>query len=153
MATDHDKWIYEDSVSRGSLTRQLASYDKFITLRTPHNAQPYLKSTFEEVWNYAEKDLREMSKNKFRSPQDLTQELFRTWQICQSNFLPYNTYQDTKMFPLVFRAPKAIQAIREQTYSLVCINDSEYIRDFETVMQGLHESFNHILPEKSEFEL
>lgn len=153
MARDHDKWFYEDYGSRARLTRLLSSYDKFITLRTPHNAQPYLKSTFEEVWNYVEEDLLEMSKNKFRSPQDLTQELFRTWQICQSNFLPYNTYQDTKMFPLVFRSPKAIQAIREQTYSLVCINDSEYIRNFENVMQGLHASFNHILPEKSGFEL
>lgn len=153
MARDHDKWFYEDYGSRGRLTRLLSSYDKFITLRTPHNAQPYLKSTFEEVWDYVGENLREMSKNKFRSPQDFTQELFRTWQICQSNFLPYNTYQDTKMFPLVFRSPKAIQAIREQTYSLVCINDSEYIRDFESVMQGLHASFNHILPEKSEFEL
>src|SRR5690554_5066730 len=66
MARNHDKWFYEDYGSRGRLTRLLASYDKFITLRTPHNAQPYLKSTFEEVWNYAEKDLREMSKNNFR---------------------------------------------------------------------------------------
>jgi len=150
---DHQKWFFEEYGSRARLTRLLAGYDKFITLRTPHNAQPYLKSTFEEVWDYAGAELNEMSKNKFRSPQDFTQELFRTWQICRSNFLPYNTYKDTKMFPLIFRSKKAIRAIREQSYKLVCINDNEHIRNFEQVMEGINASFNHILPEKSSFEL
>src|SRR5690606_23964244 len=134
---------------RGKLTKRLKFYDKFLTLKTPHNAQPYLKKTFEEVWDYAGAELTAVSAHQFRSPKDLTLELFRTWQICQSNFEPYNTYQDTKMFPLVFRSAKAIKAIREQQYKLVCINDSEYIRNFDEVIKGLHESFHHILPEKS----
>ena len=83
---------------KSRLTRLLKPYNKFITLITPHNAQPYLKSTFEEVWEYAGAELTKASENRFRSPNDYTQELFRTWQICRSNFLPYNTYSDTKMF-------------------------------------------------------
>lgn len=152
LKRDREKWFFDEYGSRANLTRRLESYHKFVTLRTPHNAQPYLKRTFEEVWAYAGNELTEMSAHRFRSPKDLTLELFRTWQICQSNFQPYNTYQDTKMFPLVFRSAKAIRAIRDQQYKLVCINDSEYIRNFDAVMHGLHESFQQILPEKSSFE-
>ena len=150
---DHEKWFFDEYGSKARLTRLLAGYDKFVTLRTPHNAQPYLKSTFEEVWDYAGAELHEMSQHRFRSPKDYTQELFRTWQICRSNFLSYNTYQDTKMFPLLFRSKKAIQAIRDQSYKLVCINDNEHMRNFEQVMEEVSASFNHILPEKSSFEL
>ncbi len=150
---DHDKWFHPSYGSKAKLTRRKKNSDKFMTLRTPHNAQPYLKSTFEEVWGFAEKELTEMSNNRFRSEQDYTQELFRTWQICRSNFMPYNTYKDTKMFPLIFRSKQAIKAIHEQSYKLICINDSEYIRNFEKIMHGLHTSFEHILPEKSSFEL
>lgn len=153
LERDHDKWFTELYGSKARLTRLLKSYNKFITLRTPHNAQPYTKNTFEEVWEYAGKELTEMSRHRFRSPNDYTMELFKTWQICQSNFAPYNTYIDTKMFPLVFKSGKAIKAIREQSYSLVCINDSEYIMNFEKTMQGLNASFESILPEKSSFEL
>ena len=153
MRNDHDKWfnpIYEEKTG---LTRLLRSYNKFITLRTPHNAQPYLKTTFEEVWEFAEKELTEMSAHRFRSRHDCTQELFRTWQICRSNFTPYNTYNDTKMFPLVLKAKKAIDSIYNQSYSLICLNDSEHIRNFEKTMRNLHAAFESILPEKSEFEL
>ena len=152
MARDHDKWFHESYGKRSRLTRLLEPYGKFVTLRTPHNAQPYTKTTFEEVWDYAGKELTGMSAHRFRSPEDYTQELFRTWQICRSNFVPYNTYQDTKMFPLVFRAKQAVKAIREQSYKLVCVNDSEHIINYDKTMQAVEDAFNHILPEKSTFE-
>ncbi|MDR0541614.1 MAG: Stealth CR1 domain-containing protein [Dysgonamonadaceae bacterium] len=153
MKRDHDKWFHKMYGNKARLTHLLRPYHKFITLRTPHNAQPYLKATFEEVWEYAGKELTGMSDHKFRSPKDYTQELFRTWQICRSNFTPYNTYCDTKMFPLAIRKEKAIQAIREQSYSLICLNDSIHIRNFEKTMKNIHAAFAGILPDKSAFEL
>ena len=153
MKRDHDKWFNEIYGKKACLTRFLKPYNKFITLRTPHNAQPYTKSTFEEVWRFAEKELTEMSTHRFRSPKDCTQELFRAWQICQSNFMPYNTYNDTKMFPLVLKAKKAVESIYNQSYSLVCLNDNAHIKDFDKITQNLHAAFESILPEKSGFEL
>ena len=150
---DHDKWFNPVYGKKRRMTRLLQPYNKFITLRTPHNAQPYTKATFEEVWEFAEKELTGMSVHRFRSGDDYTQELFRTWQICQSNFTPYNTYNDTKMFPLVLKAKQAIDLICNQSYSLVCLNDSAHIRDFDKIMQDLHVAFESILPDKSEFEL
>lgn len=153
MARDHDKWFNKSYGSKAFLNYLLKPYGKFITLRTPHNAQPYLKSTFEEVWAVAEKELLETSVNRFRALNDLTPELFRTWQICKGNFEPYNTYNDTKMFPLMIRSKQAIRAISEQTYSLVCLNDNVHIRNYNQVMEDLKNAFDSILPGKSSFEL
>ena len=152
MARWHDKWFCKDYGSKARLNYLLKPYGKFITLRTPHNAQPYLKSTFEEVWAVAGKELTETSANRFRALTDYTPELFRTWQICRGNFEPYNTYQDTKMFPLMVRPKQAVRAIHDQSYKLVCLNDNVHIRNYDMVMGNIKNAFEHILPEKSSFE-
>lgn len=149
---DHDKWFHPSYGLRARWNYLLRPYGKFITLRTPHNAQPYLKSTFEEVWAVAEKELTETSANRFRSETDYTPELFRTWQICRGNFEPYNTYSDTKMFPLMVKSAAAIRAIYSQQYSLICLNDNVNIRNYDMVMKRLKLAFHHILPQKSSFE-
>lgn len=153
MARDHDKWFHKSYGSRARWNYLLKPYGKFITLRTPHNAQPYLKSTFEEVWAVAEKELTETSANRFRTVTDYTPELFRTWQICKGNFEPYNTYSDTKMFPLMLKPKQAIKAIYNQSYTLICLNDNVHIRNYAQVMENIKNAFESILPEKSSFEL
>lgn len=153
MKRDHDKWFDKSYGARARWNYILKPYGKFITLRTPHNAQPYLKSTFNEVWAAEEEELTKTSVNRFRSITDYTPELFRTWQICKGNFSPYNTYRDTKMFPLMIKSKKAIKAIRNQTYSLICLNDNIHIRNYEMVMRNIKEAFLSILPTKSTFEI
>ncbi len=152
LARDYDKWFFAEYGKKAQLTKLMQWYDKFITLRTPHNAQPYLKSTFEEVWNYAGDKLSVASENRFRSTDDYTQELFRTWQICQSNFTPYNTYQDTKMFPLLIKSKQAIKAIEEQSYKLICLNDNDHIKNYDQIIRQIDDAFTKILPNKSTFE-
>ena len=149
----HDKWFHKSYRSRARWNYLLRFYNKFITLRVPHNAQPYLKSTFEEVWAEEGEELTRTSVNRFRALDDYTPELFRIWQICKGNFEPYNTYSDTKMFPLMVKSKKAVKAIYEQAYSLICLNDNVHIRNYDIVMQNLHDAFQSILPEKSSFEL
>lgn len=153
MARDHDKWFHKSYGAMARWNYLLKPYNKFITLRTPHNAQPYLKKTFEEVWAVAGEELTETSANRFRALNDLTPELFRTWQICKGNFEPYNTYKDTKMFPLMIKSKQAEKAIRNQAYSLICLNDNIHIRNYEQVMNNIKQAFETILPEKSAFEL
>ncbi len=153
MREFHDKWFDKSYGSKARMNYILKPYNKFITLRVPHNAQPYLKETFEEVWEAAGKELTETSRNRFRKVTDYTPELFRTWQICRGNFEPYNTYQDTKMFPLMVKPKKAVEAIRNQSYALVCLNDNVHIRNYDQVMSNIKDAFQSILPEKSSFEL
>jgi len=153
MQRDHSKWFTKMYDSKARWNKFLKFYPKFVTLRTPHNAQSFLKSTFEEIWTVIEKELTEASTHRFRSETDLTPELFRTWQICKGNFEPYNTYNDTKMFPLVIKPKQAIAAVKNQSYKLVCLNDNVHIRNYEQVMKNIKDAFESILPEKSSFEI
>ncbi len=153
MERFHDKWFVPEYGRRARWNRILKSYSKFITMRTPHNAQPYLKSTFEQVWTACSDELTACSAHRFRTSEDLTPELFRAWQCCSGSFEPYNTYADTKMFPLVIKPKQAIEAVRNQSYRLVCLNDNVHIRNYATVMKNLEDAFEAILPEKSGFEI
>ena len=153
MATHHNKWFDKSYGLKARWNYILKSYGKFITLRVPHNAQPYLKTTFDEVWNAAEKELTETSSNRFRALTDLTPELFRMWQICRGNFEPYNTYKDTRMFPLIIHHKQAVRAICRQSYSLICLNDNVHIRNYGHVIGNIKDAFQHILPDKSSFEI
>jgi len=148
-----DKWFDKSYGMKARWNYILKPYGKFVTLRTPHNAQPYLKSTFEMVWATVGKELSKSSANRFRTTSDLTPELFRTWQICAGNFEPYNTYIDTKMFPLVIRPKQAVAAVRNRSYKLVCLNDNIHIRNYAQTMRNIQEAFESILPEKSSFEI
>ena len=149
----HDKWFTPEFSGKDGLNRFLKCYPNFITLRVHHNAQPYLKSTFEKVWENEGEELIRTSKNRFRDSSDYSPELFRTWQICEGNFTPYNTYKDTKMFPLMVKPKQALKAIRNQEYSLVCLNDNNNIRNYDRLMEEIKEAFESILPEKSSFEI
>jgi hypothetical protein len=57
------------------------------------------------------------------------------------------------MFPLVLKSKKAIRAVKEQSYKLVCLNDNVHIRNYDKVLGELKAAFESILPEKSGFEL
>lgn len=149
----HDKWFHKSYGTKAFWNYVLKFSGKFTTLRVPHNAQPYLKSTFVDVWNAAEKELTETSSNRFRALTDYTPELFRIWQICEGNFTPYNTYKDTKMFPLMVKPNQAVKAIYNQSYSLICLNDNVHIKNYDAVITNIDNAFKSILPEKSSFEL
>ena len=153
LKRDYEKWFTPEYGGKVWMNYFMKHYDKFITLRVHHNAQPYLKKSFEDAWKKAQVELSVTSKNRFRDKSDHTHELFRTWQICEGNFTPYNTYKDTKMFPLMVKPKQAVKAIKNQEYSLVCLNDNKRIRNYDKLMAELNEAFESILPEKSSFEI
>jgi len=53
----------------------------------------------------------------------------------------------------MIKSKKAIKAVREQTYSLVCLNDNVHIRNYKQTMENIKSSFEAILPDKSSFEI
>lgn len=153
LRRDHDKWFDKSYGSKARWNYILKCYPQFTALRTPHNAQPHTKTAYKEVWAIAEKELNTASAHRFRTEEDYTQELFRMWQICKGWFEPYNTYTDTQMFPLLIRPKQAVEAVKGQSYRLVCLNDNVHIRNYEQLMKDLGDAFESILPEKSSFEI
>ena len=116
-----------------------------------HLPQPYLKSTFDEVWKNCLDVLTETMKSRFRSENDVNQWLFRYWQLCKGNFYPINPAKQRKYFELDMDIEEIRYAIQKQKYKEIVLNDAE-CDDFDYRMKKIIEAFDSILPEKSGFE-
>lgn len=125
------------------------NFTSFLSTHIPHS---YLKSTFEEVWEKEEEILKKTSSSKFRNKENVNQWLMRYWQLVAGKFEP-RSIKDGKNFMLSDDNQAAINAIVNQEYKLICLNDTINITDFEKVKYEIKNSFNQILSSKSNFEL
>ncbi|MDA3046006.1 Stealth CR1 domain-containing protein [Campylobacter sp. VBCF_06 NA8] len=125
---------------------------RFYVLTNPHLPQPFIKSTFEEVWNKCNKVLINTMKSKFRTPGDVNQWLFRYWQIYSGNFYPQNNSMKM-LFNLTEQTniDEICNFIKEKKYKEICISDDN-VENFDEMMIKIQQAFNAILPEKSKFE-
>ena len=132
-----------------------------------HHPQPYLKSTFQEVWAKEQERLLQTSASKFRDNQDVNQYLFRYWQLVTGKFTPskYKEFVKKRKYVEVRTLGNAVNAARDiesQKYKMYCINDAtakgRYTKkdisdeDFEKSKFLIKEAFEKILPKKSSFE-
>lgn len=131
----------------------LLPWDNFTGFYEMHVASSFLKSTFEEVWNVEFDELDKTSKHKFRDlKQDVNQWLMKDWQLASNNFTPRKS-KFGKNFNLENEFEDAISAIINQKYEMICLNDSDNIEDYENQKLKIIESFEKILPQKSQFEI
>ena len=119
---------------------------------TVHNPSPFLKQTFEEVWEKEGEALKAMSSNRFRSSTDLTPYLFREWQKLSGNFVPANILREFGYFNLSDRNDKLIATIRGGRKKLICINDADLRGDVDRIARELSGAFLAKMPDKSSFE-
>lgn len=136
----------------------LLPWSRFTGFVDPHMPQPFLKSTFEEVWAEEREALEMTSASKFRNCNDLNQYLFRYWQLAKGNFMPISM-KDTKYITMTMenlRNGEVTRSIISGKYAMVCLNDSEEIateKEFAEAKKIVQEAFDKILPEKSSFEV
>lgn len=122
----------------------------FSSIYNQHLPIPYLKRTFQKVWEIEEGALAETSKCKFRNNENVNHFLFRYWQMLTNNFKP--SRKKGEILTLRNKNDKIFKAIKEQKYPLFCINDSDHISDYNGTKKKLVNSFNYVFPEKSSFE-
>lgn len=121
----------------------------------PHQPQPFLKSTFIELWQKEPKVLNETSKSKFRKDTDVNQYLFRYWQLLTGKFSPVS-FCDSLCIQIknMDDAEAVVRQIIRSKYSLLCINDLLDDYDlFERIKLIVNNAFEKVLPDKSDFEL
>ena len=124
----------------------MAGFDNF------HVAAPFLKSTFEELWEKEYDALETTSYSKFRRMVDVNQYVFQLWQIYTGRFTP-KSIKETGMFFALSNDNSAIfDVIDKQKTNMICINDGDLSIDYENVTKELAEHFEKILPDKSSFE-
>lgn len=144
------KWynpLYGKMIVKTLLLSPWKYFSGFYTLHLPN---AYVKSTFIEVWNKEKEILELTSSNKFRTKLDVTQYLFKYWQLAAGNFAPGKKIG--KKYSLGIKFEDAQKAIEEQKHKIICLNDDDVINDFESVKESIKLSLNTILPKKSEFE-
>lgn len=129
----------------------LSPWKHFPGFFNDHLPQPFLRSTFQNVWLHEQKLLNEVCTHKFRDySQDVNQWLMRYWQLCENHFSPISPSRGRD---LDITNAETLTFIRKQMYSMVCLNDKAAIADFETVSLDISAAFQHILPDKCSFEL
>lgn len=132
-------------------TLLLLPWPRFVGFYEHHTAYPFLKSTFEELWEAEYDELDNTCSSKFRAADNVTPWLFRAWQYCSGNFVPISP-----KFRQAFGGDlddRVFAAIKEQKYGVICVNDD--IEDQQVFLKNrmrLQEAFECILPEKCSFE-
>lgn len=117
-----------------------------------HLPQAYKKSTLNEVWKADPEWLDLASSHRFRDAGDVSQCVFKFWQLCSGDFYPYNKRKFGRVFRSELEMDALCDAIRTSKYKTICINDADEI-DFEMARKQVNEAFESVFSEKSAFEL
>ena len=125
----------------------------YVGFRASHNMTPMLKKTFEDVWGLEPEVLKETSLHKFRAITDPNQLLIAWYQLATGNFVHKNNAKDQMYFDINESSIDDIcNAIKNQRYEAICINDSDVNIDFESTKKRIADAFEFILPKRSSFE-
>lgn len=127
-------------------------WGNFASFATAHIPHSYLKSTFKEVWEKEPEILELTSKTRFRNSDNVNQWLMRYWQLASGQFYPRNP-KIGENFMLKSNNKDSMKVIKKQKYKMICLNDTMDISDFNHLKQQIINSFNKILPNKSNYEV
>ncbi|HLR41689.1 MAG TPA: stealth family protein [Pseudogracilibacillus sp.] len=129
----------------------LMPWKLFTGFHTPHLPNSYLKETFYEVWKQESEILNLTSNNKFRNRMDVTQYLFKFWQLASGNFFPRKKMG--RLYRITHNIKEIQHVIEIQKYKVICLNDTEDVVDFDGSKSLIIDSFNKVFKEKSNFEV
>ena len=145
------KWLFMNS-PKNNLSNFIFSFQNYVPgFKTLHQANPYKKSTYEQVWNLFYNELNETCLHKFRNKTDVNQYLLFYWQLCTGNFFP--RIKNTSKFYNVSKEnlSKIKNCFTKKSIKLLCLNDDENL-DTTNVYENIIELFEKKFPEKSSFE-
>lgn len=124
----------------------------FFGMAIHHLPQAYCKETLKAVWEAEPEWLHETCSHRFRDARDISQYVFKFWQLMTGAFYPYDKRKFGQAFPVDRKLDEICRTIERQQYKAICINDTESI-DFEETKKRVNEAFEKALPEKSSYEI
>ena len=124
---------------------------KFSGFENPHLPNAFLKSTFKEVWAAEGDYLEKVSKNKFRTKEDVNQYLMRYWRLVKGEFVPRSS-NIGRCYTLGIDNEPIENSLKNQRYKMICLNDNSQLDDIEAEQQWICNLFEQLFPEKSSFE-
>lgn len=127
---------------------------EFMGLTVQHLPQPYLKSTFQKIWDLEPELLDATCRHKFRDYRDVSHCIIKHYQLLTGAFYPYDTAKIGCHFGGVWDLKDLHRVIIAKKCKLLCINDNELMADrFDEAKAALHTAFRQALPQPSSFEL
>lgn len=122
-----------------------------------HLPNSFLKSELDELWRIEYELLDETCSHKFRTGNDVSQWLLREWQICKGEFYPRSGHFG-KSFHIDRKGSKIVTEIasfiKKHKRKILVINDGAMDQEeFLSVKQMIINSFETLLPQKSEYEV
>lgn len=146
------KWIHP-AYGIGSLDNLLMfRFGAFSWIQMHHLPAAHRKSVMEEVWQTCGTELREASKNRFRSPFDVTQYLFRWWAIAKGEFIPTSPKAFGRKLEVGEDMQLLRQVIMDESIRTVCYQDVETLTDYADRRSALQALLAQKLPRCSAFE-
>jgi len=130
---------------------------KFLSLfKMYHHPQPFLKRTFREVKEAFPDEVDATCRRNFKHCENIYQYIFRYWALIKWDFIPYNPEDAyycgfSTLSELIF----GLKYIKNNwKIRIVCFNDSYKfeISDVPHAKKELHQFFESIMPNASEFE-
>ena len=148
-----DKWFsLKDPRSMLKNLYMLPMHSQYLFgLNIHHLPQAYRRETFSKVWAADPELLDETCTHKFRNASDVSQCVFKFWQLMSGDFVPCNKHKDGRLYQAGRDFEDLCQSIRTRRYKFICFNDADEI-EFESHKKALNEAFQDALPNKSAFE-
>ena len=117
-----------------------------------HLPNAYLKATLVETWEESAKFLHYTCSNKFRTPLDVNQYVFRYKQLAQGKFYPVSKKLRGKCVSMGNAISSITEDILNSAHKVLCINDVPNLSNYEEIAAAVIGAYEQKLPNKSAFE-
>lgn len=144
-------WKYGFSANMDNLAK-LGNVHHYIGLKDSHLPIAYCKQTLQDVWNAMPELLNRVSGNRFRTPFDVNQSVFRDWHLASGQFCPVSQASRGKYLSISYPMERVETTVNDPKVKMICINDTSRDVDFEETMKQIVAFFEKKLPNKSAFE-
>ena len=131
---------------------KLGNLHRFVGFQNSHLPAAYRKQTFVDVWNAMPELMHRVSGNRFRTPFDVNQYVFRYWQLASGQFCPVSPASRGTFLSIAEQYDRIEAVLKDPAVRTVCINDTPYNVDFQQVMTRITAALEQKFPHKSSFE-
>lgn len=150
---NYRKWL---SPTNGLLnvlnTLDLLRWKWFTGFYSNHLPLSYNKTTFKEVWEFANPILEYTCSCKFRRMDNVNHWLMRYWQLISGRFtarkpnIGFPFYGDEELIQTT------VKKIQSKKFKMVCINDGKQVEELDRYKTIFSDCFKKLLPEISSYE-
>lgn len=152
-----EKWFYYEYGEQNRFNRITYNLANLYGMYNPHLPLSMRKSSMEQCHNAFSDSFHRTCLNKFRSMEDIINQVFFIWEMIHNTFEPvapdhYGKYFDCRRDKL----DEIVEAFSDRKrYKTICLNDNELLldEDYEYVRDTVVNLMDQRLSDQSDFEI